>query len=562
MFMNQTIPGYHVYLPYEQFFDDVKPSREALLDLVRRLPRGRTMGALVATTAILTNQRDGLEAGPQHAFAHEMASEVPWATVLLDALRATPNAVIITEEHLAMLFRLVLEHGPQDRGDVGPDYYDAMLRALLMLNTLDASEAEANGANNTFVRTELRSLTYDTENPADVIERYARFLEWSRSPAALNSDNYLNLDEDMLRFFGMSYDEYAAAIFAFWSYYASIASSKELAARKPFVDYAATIASMTDHSVLDRFLARFSTDLERLLADFQKEHETLSGAGLRPLLQTPLVRCPAGIIAPYPRHLRNLLGTGLFFALMDSYRDAAGPDPKARKDAVDRFTRFFGEFFEDYVVQRFDETYRTANAKLYTEREYQPGVKSTDLVIIEDETAIFIEVVAKRFNYMTSIQKLDPKAITRDIDSMVVEKVEQLDRNVRDFREGVLIYPGVDAAAITRIYPIVATVQPIPQNVGITTVIAASVAEKGYLADTEPLQFLAAEEIEMLGPAFASGYSLESLLSKKTADSFWRTQSVRNFVVTSMRSLLEYASPPSPRYQRVLSVVSSWGMGS
>jgi hypothetical protein len=560
--MNASIPGYHVYLPYEDFFDDVAPSKEALLDLVRRLPRGRTMGALLAITAILMNQRDGMEEGPQRAFVVEMANEVSWASTLLDAMDGRPGSVVVTEEHLAVLFRLVLEHGSADAGGMGPDYYDSLLRALLMLNTLDAAEAAAEGFDDAFVRMELRSLTYDTENPAGVIERYARFIEWSRTRPALDSGNYLNLDEDMVRFFGMSYYEYAAAVFSFFSYYASIASTKELAARKPYVNYAATRAAMTDHSVLDRFLDRFATDLDALLADFKSEHETLSGAALRPLLQTPLVRCPAGIVAPYPRHLRNLLGTGLFFALMDAYRDAAGGDSKARKEAVEKFTRFFGEFFEDYVVSRFGESYRVDGAVMYSEKEYLPSVKSTDLVIFEGDAAFFIEVVAKRFNYLTSIQKLDPKAIAKDIDAMVVDKVKQLDRNVRDFRSGTLAYPGVDQSSIARIYPIVATVQPVPQYVGVADTISRAVAEKKYLAETEPLQFLAADEIEMMVPAFAAGQSLRPILEAKIGDPFWKSQSVRNFVVDRMPALLMHGAPSNPRFQRVTEVVKRWGLGN
>ena len=62
---------------------------------------------------------------------------------------------------------------------------------------------------------------------------------------------------------------------------------------------------------------------------------------------------------------------------------------------------------------------------MFPEQEYLPGVKSTDFVIFENDNAIFIEIVAKRFNYVANLQKLDKKMILRDIQAMVLDKVKQ-----------------------------------------------------------------------------------------------------------------------------------------
>ena len=52
-------------------------------------------------------------------------------------------------------------------------------------------------------------------------------------------------------------------------------------------------------------------------------------------MQKPLLCLPPVTIIPYLRYLPNLLGTGLYFALMDAYRDSAGVDKTARKEAVE-----------------------------------------------------------------------------------------------------------------------------------------------------------------------------------------------------------------------------------
>ena len=188
------------------------------------------------------------------------------------------------------------------------------------------------------------------------------------------------------------------------------------------------------------------------------------------------------------------------------------------------------------------------------------GIKSTDLVIFEGSNALFIEVVAKRFNYITNLQRLDAKAIAKDIESMIYEKVKQLDRNIADFRTGALSYDGIDSSSIKSVYPVVATVVPVPQFVGLPRIVTKEIADREYLADVEALQFLAAEDLEMLVPAFSAGQSLSTILAEKIADQLWCSQSMRNYVVVRRPELLQYLEAKNPRWGRVLEVVRSWAL--
>ena len=148
------------------------------------------------STIILANQHDSLEYEPQRAFALEMASQITWASSVTKYLETNQNTIVVTEEHLAVLFRLVVEYGSQATED-DTKVYDTLLRALLMLNSISSAETVADGDLETFVRVEMRSFTYDTEQTRDVIERYSQFIDWSNSQAGLNSANHLDLKSDM-----------------------------------------------------------------------------------------------------------------------------------------------------------------------------------------------------------------------------------------------------------------------------------------------------------------------------------------------------------------------------
>jgi hypothetical protein len=143
---------------------------------------------------------------------------------------------------------------------------------------------------------------------------------------------------------------------------------------------------------------------------------------------------------------------------------------------------------------------------------------------------------------------------------MIFDKVKQLDRNIKDFRAGILSYDGIDPTFIDAISPVIATVVPVPQFVGFPRYVDAKIAELEYLADAKPLQFMPAEALEMLVPAFLAGHSLVDILESKLADDFWKSQSLRNFLVIARPELLEFPPPANHRFERVKDIVRSWGL--
>ncbi len=275
------------------------------------------------------------------------------------------------------------------------------------------------------------------------------------------------------------------------------------------------------------------------------------------------------VCAPYLPYLENSLGSGLFFAFLDGYNDQPGKTKEERKADSDMFTRYFGEFFEDYVVDLLRACHPTPEL-IFGERKYvtEEGTEgnATDLVIFEGENALFIDISASRFNVAKTLIGLDPDSIRKDLEKIIICNATQLDKSIRAFREGRLSYPGVDASAIKRIFPIALTIQPIPRAFALNRRALEEVERLGLLKGIERLEILTAEDAEMLGSLYSGGVILSDMLSRKIVHPHPKAtnDSLKNYLFFFEPQTLKQAVKPteqvdkSPWVQSVLALVREW----
>jgi len=64
----------------------------------------------------------------------------------------------------------------------------------------------------------------------------------------------------------------------------------------------------------------------------------------------------------------------------------------------------------------------------------------------------------------------------------------------------------------------------------------------------------------MLIPAFTAGEGLLPVLRAKIADSFWKGQSMRNYLVYQRPDLLEFSRLPYPCFSRIAEIAKEWGL--
>lgn len=320
---------------------------------------------------------------------------------------------------------------------------------------------------------------------------------------------------------------------------------------------------MSDARVLRQWIASNSVGIESLRDEWKLE-PSLSFAAAGPLWRKPVVQVePDLLLAPMPSLVENVMGDGTYFTLMDGYREAAGSSQLDPKEAVERFTRFYGEFFEDHVAGILECAYEgRTNVRFSREVEYD-RVKSSDVIVAEGDNIIFVEIVAKRMNLRESVLRLNPVAIAKDIQAAILDKAAQLDRNIRDFRSGKLL-PDFPRSEGQHFFPVIVAPRDLPRINAITTWLQDAGQKKGLLADAEPLELLDLGEIEQLERSLHEGLSLSALLDRKNGSTpHNRMMSLHNYLIhVEPGTLVRGPSPTRERgsaiARQILTLAESW----
>lgn len=551
------IPGLGTYITFEEVLSQAPRHRDLEL-YMERLPE-LTLRFFCGLSAILHNTPYDKQRPLHFQIVRELGHDSPWSAKVTSILHADPGSMLITDEQLAVLFKYAVMHA---RAELWPDDgADLILRLLLIYNSLKGKEHEPRRSDlDGFMKFELRSVFNFDEQLSFVIERYSQFFRWAKTEQAHASANYLDLDQDFKRMYGFTYVEWAAAAFSILTYFRNITSVKAFDEFDPIMNTDSFLAAMTDQGPLRRWLLLNSMSLDEVRKHFVSEPgaKSYSGISLMPFLRKPLLQVRDNLFCcPYLPYLENCLGAGIFFGLLDGY-NREGPG----RMQSDRFTRFFGEFFEEYIVG-IAQTSHPTPASVFGEREYDGGKKSTDLVIFEDDAAVFLDVTASRFNYVETLLGLNDTAIAKDMEKIVLANAAQMNKSIAAFRDGRLTFPGIDRSTITRIYPVVLSIQPLPRTFEFNRRIFAEIERRSLLASVERLEIITAEEFEGFEALFRAGVLLSDVLARKIAhdDPVARGSSFKNYMYYFERPLMQ-SGAPRERDDRwvdgILEVVRQW----
>lgn len=138
------------------------------------------------------------------------------------------------------------------------------------------------------------------------------------------------------------------------------------------------------------------------------------------------------------RYLPNAAGEGLIFRLGQFLERTDD------RQASDRLRSFFGDFLEAYVTDLLHDALSHRNYKLFRENVFgKREERTSDTAIFDGEEAIFVDVNAKRFNVTHSVLSLDLGSIKRDLEKMIITKLNKIAKRARDFRAGRFVYDGI-----------------------------------------------------------------------------------------------------------------------
>jgi hypothetical protein len=247
---------------------------------------------------------------------------------------------------------------------------------------------------------------------------------------------------------------------------------------------------------------------------------------ITPFLHRPALRQPDGKVMPIaPRALEAWMGaTGNYYRLFDIAR---GKGSETRK----RFTRFNGALVETYVAETAERAYPPPGAasaiwlpgRVFREQVYRARgseLRTPDIAIDLTPDLVIIEVTSSRLTER-SVVDADPDAVRRDIEKVVIDKVEQLGRGIADLRSGVAKLPDFDMAAIDRIWPIVVGSEGILQTPTLWAFIDNAVERSLDQPKVQTLTLLDLEDVEELFGLVIEGHSIVDVLRAKTSE-LWR----------------------------------------
>jgi hypothetical protein len=245
------------------------------------------------------------------------------------------------------------------------------------------------------------------------------------------------------------------------------------------------------------------------------------------LADKPLVRIGHHVFCSSVPLLVSKLTNGLYYLLANSVQGAQR----------DRFTRFLGTVFEQYVVQLLHRMFGPRKATIVdgivlsvaARRSGREGVKVADSLVLLDGLALVVESKA-RFFARTARSGQDFEGISTRIEDIFSRGAGQLESTIELAESGSLTGSGVHPEQVKAYTPIVVCLDETPLTPPIYDLITPVRPSLG-VEKTVALQVLGVSELEHLEDAVARGaLHLHALLGHK-ARSGRHAISLRNVVL-------------------------------
>jgi hypothetical protein len=556
LFARTALPSFsdHLY-PYITLEEVVKyieqpvpfalPGTERVIEIVEQLP----FEAAMRWTALI--QRLLADGPVDPDFQEWLAREVyPGRTgeCFVRALRQFGgHAVAISEPQLFALQRLLVLHARDDAAELTPEDHALLRTALTAIP-------------GTILKAADEDTRIEERDPGDITtEEWLRFFIGSggltqnaafdhalarahriygviaNSPAAKKQQRFCPFEEWLQEEYeGLGFLELQAAGVAFLAGSRMFGGSDDtpLLIDRGFFD-TTRLAGKTE--TITRALA---SDRTALKAMFEHSPQTArrQAREILPFLRFPaLLQADGRAMVLSPRAIQAWLSPAGTYWRLFHIAEKKGSKWKTR------FFHFHGFLHERYVLHLAYTAHPGqpgrrrlgAAGVIHPETSYvQDGASLTSDVIVDNGTdVVLIEATAKRLTIPSTLDA-DKAKIEDDLNAMIVDKVEQLGRVMRDIGCGVAKLDGIDPQYIDTFWPIVV----VPENSLQTPTLWAWIDREceGLLdlprpacrQSVRPLVLLELEEYERLMGLVQEGAPLVDVLRRKT-DPLWRYRDLK-----------------------------------
>ena len=529
-------------------------SFRGLRSTMRHLPLRPTLQLLGSIAVEIERGRHPLDAALQVRVARLLAHDRR-SHALARRLFANPGTVLVDSEQIAMLSAYAIAFCEAETWPL--DGYARLLEALLTYHSVKGQELQRAGdIYESLLRTEVRSVSTDSEAILDVMARWRAFARWAETGEATRSYSYVNINALFQEKLGLGIVAWTAATWTMVAHFAQIKMSPEGPSYDAFLDPTIYYSTLTDRSELVQWLEQTSISLEDARRAL-REIKTTSLSEIELLMNTPLVRTPWGICCPVLRFLPNVAGNGLMFRL----------GSHLAIEESNRLRQFFGQFLEYHLHAIIRDVSRDRDVKIFSEQRYgRSEKKSSDLALFDGDSAVFIDVTSTRFNLRESVVSLEPTNVARDMRRFVTDKVsKEISRCAREFWNHELVYDGINSREIKRIYGLVVSPQGLTRLLGIAKLIDEQVP--AVPTGLQEWDYFDLNEIESLPKLFKGNLNLPQLIADKRSDVFGRSRSLASYLYFRKRQLVD-AEPThkaildDPWFLEIIACTKRWGLGA
>jgi hypothetical protein len=534
--------------PTDQFFSyideellEVQPSTlHEVCALVRALPAEPSLVILAKLMARV--HQLGFRAREQLALAHEFYGRGELLERFTVLVRAEPSRRIFAEQHLLLLFwLLVCEAHDSDARELTADQYRLLKGALLGCSSVVGDQTkrlhDSSASEEWLAYFAQLSALYRHEMPLPPLARAQELLARSRDQTAREDHQYCPLDQWHRDTFGLDIEEQLRLAFGL-SALAQAFDQHRNAGKRVYLGPEVVDDFLVKAHVVDRrdqALALISATRSQLAAEFGDEHRTARAIwDATPFKRAPFLRCrDGGLILLSPKFAQSWFTEGFHFRSLHAAQRLDGGRSGRRRDShVQRYLNFTGRVYERYCLELARSAHARTGlqaARVLGEQPFSKnkrkrparGEKTSDIAIDIGHDLVLIETTASRLT-AAGLHTGDLARITGDLDRAIVEKINQLDNCINHLTNGYARLPGVQVEIVKRIWPVIVSFGAVQQNPVLWEYLDRRAPDALRQARVMPLTLLDPEEYELLCGLVEAGYPLPELLGAKTSPLYAR----------------------------------------
>jgi len=215
----------------------------------------------------------------------------------------------------------------------------------------------------------------------------------------------------------------------------------------------------------------------------------------------PFIKISLGRVIPVSfYYVIERFTTGVYWVILD-YLSQTGQSTQKQK-----FMRYHGFIFEQYIADMAEELFRRISdpgKSFHADEIYlRDGteVKTSDAMIVTHDSIILIEATAARISAKRTIVDGLEEAFHDDCEKIIFKKAQELDRCIKDLRNGIVTINGKTIDGSMRIYPLIVAIEGFPQLPPINTYLEREIHNRELLTDENiaPLGIMSADEFTTL----------------------------------------------------------------